>query len=458
MYAVYCRLNGHYERVGAFKTLGEASARAETLRRHPLAGPQCMYYVTGPGLPTPEGLAIPPERPAAHAPAEQPVPKRGLVDRIADHFRRPKEKTNATPQRSATAEPKHDRSRGPSVIPGKPSDVWYDRAPDAKSDAPLEPAARHVDSPEVRSALQHAPASGARNDPDPPSAIRATDSRNPSRELASHTPIGEEGERSGDSAHYAVMRRLGSQVSVAKGHINSLVEARYMAAHFRQSDADKQAQYFVQAPPRRRIVRSQATEIEGNAAFAAGNGVVGLPHSQSSTSANSRPRHSQPSSTRMPPQPERRATPARQQPSVPEPPQGTRYYVVRVGAKGRFPVKGGFRSLDDACQYALALQKQTSDVGVTYEVEYHGPAVPAAPKAAQPKPQRPAPKVGPQRKRRSSSPRRANPRPPWPRHDWEVEDRHGDLSLLDRTEEELGLGIPAQWGKGRRNRKGWYIP
>lgn len=44
------------------------------------------------------------------------------------------------------------------------------------------------------------------------------------------------------------------------------------------------------------------------------------------------------------------------------------------------------------------------------------------------------------------------------RHDWEIEDRKTDASLVARSEEELGLGIPAQWGKGRRSRKGEYIP
>jgi hypothetical protein len=44
------------------------------------------------------------------------------------------------------------------------------------------------------------------------------------------------------------------------------------------------------------------------------------------------------------------------------------------------------------------------------------------------------------------------------RRDWEVEDRSGDVSLVERTDEELGLGIPAQTGKGRHSRKGLYIP
>ncbi len=44
------------------------------------------------------------------------------------------------------------------------------------------------------------------------------------------------------------------------------------------------------------------------------------------------------------------------------------------------------------------------------------------------------------------------------RPDWEVEDRRSDVSLVARPVEELGLGIPAQWGKGRKSRKGDYIP
>lgn len=44
------------------------------------------------------------------------------------------------------------------------------------------------------------------------------------------------------------------------------------------------------------------------------------------------------------------------------------------------------------------------------------------------------------------------------RHDWEIEDRDGDISLVVRDEDELGIGIPAQTGKGRRSRRGQYIP
>jgi hypothetical protein len=43
------------------------------------------------------------------------------------------------------------------------------------------------------------------------------------------------------------------------------------------------------------------------------------------------------------------------------------------------------------------------------------------------------------------------------KYPWELEDWHGDMSLLARYGDELGLGIPAQWGKGRRSRKGDYI-
>lgn len=44
------------------------------------------------------------------------------------------------------------------------------------------------------------------------------------------------------------------------------------------------------------------------------------------------------------------------------------------------------------------------------------------------------------------------------RRDLEVEDRAGDASLAARSEEELGLGIPAQTNRGRRSRRGDYIP
>ena len=44
------------------------------------------------------------------------------------------------------------------------------------------------------------------------------------------------------------------------------------------------------------------------------------------------------------------------------------------------------------------------------------------------------------------------------RHDWEVEDRQTDASLAVRPDDELGIGLPAQWGKGKRSRKGDYIP
>lgn len=44
------------------------------------------------------------------------------------------------------------------------------------------------------------------------------------------------------------------------------------------------------------------------------------------------------------------------------------------------------------------------------------------------------------------------------KYPWELKEAHGDMSLLSRHGDEVGLGIPAQWGKGRRNRKGPYIP
>lgn len=57
-----------------------------------------------------------------------------------------------------------------------------------------------------------------------------------------------------------------------------------------------------------------------------------------------------------------------------------------------------------------------------------------------------------QRKQREEEPHERH------RRDLEVEDRAGDIALVIRPEEELGLGIPAQTNKGRRSRKGEYIP
>jgi len=44
------------------------------------------------------------------------------------------------------------------------------------------------------------------------------------------------------------------------------------------------------------------------------------------------------------------------------------------------------------------------------------------------------------------------------RRDPEIDDCRRDVTLYIRSEDELGLGIPAQANKGRRSRKGDYIP
>lgn len=79
--------------------------------------------------------------------------------------------------------------------------------------------------------------------------------------------------------------------------------------------------------------------------------------------------------------------------------------------------------------------------------------------------------VTPQPQRRTRSPRgvAANMNRPYRgkpagddrgrrRFDPATTERRGDISLVTRSEEEMGLGIPAQWGKGRSHRKGDYIP
>jgi len=136
------------------------------------------------------------------------------------------------------------------------------------------------------------------------------------------------------------------------------------------------------------------------------------------------------------------------------------YTVVRVENERRFGVKGTFHSLDEACDHALALQQQCHTPGATFEVEYQLPRERSTPKQPQRQPAQPKPASAqakrPQRRRASSLPGQQKRQSR--HHDWEIEDRRSDIALAYREEEELGLGIPAQWGKGRRSRKGDYIP
>jgi len=138
-----------------------------------------------------------------------------------------------------------------------------------------------------------------------------------------------------------------------------------------------------------------------------------------------------------------------------EPSPSIRYTVVRVENEHRYGVKGGFRSLDEACNYALALQRGCFEPNVTFEVEYRPSTRPQVK-------ERRVQSAGERRPRRRAAPSifsKADSSTRIRRHDWEIEDRPGDMPVFPANDDELlGLGTPAQWGKGRRSRKGWYIP
>ena len=137
MYSVYRRLNGRYDRVATFKTLGEASDRVDALRRRPSVDSQCLYYVTGPGLPTPDGLVVSHERSVARAPYVHPTPRRGFFAWLAQLFQRPASTAAPSAQPhaavakpvppptarqplasrpTATSTPRRDRSLGPRTF------------------------------------------------------------------------------------------------------------------------------------------------------------------------------------------------------------------------------------------------------------------------------------------------------------------------------------------------------
>src|SRR5438445_12564728 len=140
MYAVYRRLNGRYDLVANFKTLGEASAHADALRRYPPSGMRCWYYVTGRGLPVPAGLVLPPVRPVLPALHCHPAPARGIFSWLGRLFRRaapatlpsqpPTDVVQPPPHRTSPAPTatRHDRSLGQRTF-GRPADdqrVWAD--------------------------------------------------------------------------------------------------------------------------------------------------------------------------------------------------------------------------------------------------------------------------------------------------------------------------------------------
>jgi hypothetical protein len=97
------------------------------------------------------------------------------------------------------------------------------------------------------------------------------------------------------------------------------------------------------------------------------------------------------------------------------------YAVVRVTRRRHTIVQSGFTSREAAQTFALHKSKAT---GIAYRVERV---------ADIPDTDTETPQASPHRKKRK------------PKRGWFSKDL-------------IGLGIPAQWGKGRRSRKGDYLP
>ena len=122
-------------------------------------------------------------------------------------------------------------------------------------------------------------------------------------------------------------------------------------------------------------------------------------------------------------------------------PSQKRFHVVRESPHERIAVGGEFMTRTEAQAYISMRREYEHDPAATYRVEV-GP-----------------PDVGKNRTRRSTrSVRTAQERNVRRERIYREREGKGDLSLVARTDEELGLGIPAQWGKGRHSRKGEYIP
>ncbi len=122
-------------------------------------------------------------------------------------------------------------------------------------------------------------------------------------------------------------------------------------------------------------------------------------------------------------------------------PSKKRFSAVRISARERTTVGEEFMTRAEAQAYIAMRRRYEHDSAVTYIVEVCTPDS---------RPSRPRRST----RRARNSQKRAAQR----ERTYKEREGHRDLSLLARTDEELGLGIPAQWGKGRKSRKGDYIP
>lgn len=162
-----------------------------------------------------------------------------------------------------------------------------------------------------------------------------------------------------------------------------------------------------------------------------------------------------------------------------QPRPAARFSVIGLRDQYRWTAKDGFSTLDEAKEYAIAQHATSPET--TFEVVQNtktvarvagalrtsAPTQSPFPRSVQRRPakqqlapvEKDVPDSTPKRRRQFSR-HRAEDRPERAsrRHDWEVEERRRDIALFVRDEDELGIGIPAQTGHGRRSRRGPYIP
>lgn len=115
-----------------------------------------------------------------------------------------------------------------------------------------------------------------------------------------------------------------------------------------------------------------------------------------------------------------------------QPEHETRYAVVTVRPPFHVVLQDGMPSIAAAWEVARQYFRTNRYNDVLYFVERHGLAIAVS--------DTPYVRAEPLEEDASD------------KYPWEVSDALGDMSLLSRPGGELGLGTPAQWGKGRRRR------
>jgi hypothetical protein len=131
------------------------------------------------------------------------------------------------------------------------------------------------------------------------------------------------------------------------------------------------------------------------------------------------------------------------------------YRVIREEHGQRTVVMGGILTHAFALKMASEKRQRDPKRGVTYVVT-RDVSAPATPRNGHGK--RPAQPTGGRPLTRAERLEQGQRRKPKLPAVWGLDDHQGDIALVPRAAGELGLGMPAQANKGRRHRKGVYIP